>query len=102
MSITLVAVVFALVLGHVAPSLVAAFRQYGWYDAWLRWWGDGARDGAGFWSGRYGIALALAPVLLVVALLQWLLDGPLYGLPGLLFEHGRFTTADTARPESGA
>ena len=86
MSITLVAVVLALVLGHVAPSLVAAFRRHAWYDAWLRWLGEGGRGSAGFWGGRYGIALALAPLLLVVALLQWLLDGPLYGLPGLLFD----------------
>ena len=86
MSITLVAVVLALVLGHVAPSLVAAFRRHAWYDAWLRWLGEGGRGSAGFWGGRYGIALALVPVLLVVALLQWLLDGPLYGLPGLLFD----------------
>lgn len=86
MSITLVAVVLALVLGHVAPSLVAAFRRHAWYDAWLCWLGEGGRGSAGFWGGRYGIALALAPVLLVVALLQWLLDGPLYGLPGLLFD----------------
>ncbi|CAN7496756.1 hypothetical protein LJR143_003243 [Pseudoxanthomonas sp. LjRoot143] len=85
MSITLVAVVLALVLGHVAPSLVASFRQYGWYDAWMHWLGESARDG-GFWKERYGIALALVPVLLVVALLQWSLDGPVYGLVGLLFD----------------
>ena len=48
MSITLVAVVLALVLGHVAPSLVAAFRRHAWYDAWLRWWGEGGRGSAGF------------------------------------------------------
>ena len=85
MSITLVAVVLALVLGHVAPVLVASFRQYGWYDAWLHWLGESARDG-GVWTKRHGIALALVPVLLVVALLQWLLDGPVYGLVGLLFD----------------
>ncbi len=84
MSITLVAVVLALVLGHVAPSLVVAFRQYGWYDAWMRWLGESAHEG-GFWTQQYGIAWALVPVLLVVALLQWSLDGPAYGLPGLLF-----------------
>jgi len=83
MSITLVAVVLALVLGHVAPSLVAAFRQYRWYTAWLRWLGEVAGE---TWSGRFGIALALVPVLLVVALLQWVLDGPVYGLLGLLFD----------------
>ena len=83
MSITLVAVVLALVLGHVAPTLVASFRQYGWYAAWLHWLGEVAGDA---WRGRFAIALALAPVLLVVALLQWMLDGPVYGLIGLLFD----------------
>nr|WP_298120404.1 regulatory signaling modulator protein AmpE [uncultured Pseudoxanthomonas sp.] len=85
MSITLVAVVLALVLGHVAPALVASFRQYAWYGAWLRWLGERS-DGAGVWQGRYGIVLAIVPVLLVVTLLQWMLDSPLYGLPGLLFD----------------
>jgi AmpE protein len=85
MSITLVAVVLALVLGHVAPALVAAFRQYAWYGAWLRWLGERS-GGAGVWQGRYGIVLAIVPVLLVVTVLQWVLDSPLYGLPGLLFD----------------
>jgi AmpE protein len=85
MSITLVAVVLALVLGHVAPSLVAAYRQYGGYQAWVRWL-DASSGGSGIWQGRYGIAIALVPVLLVVALLQWLLDGPVYGLVGLVFD----------------
>lgn len=83
MSITLVAVVLALVLGHVAPTLVAAWRRYPWYTAWLHWLGEGAGE---VWRGRYGILLALVPVLLVVAPLQWLLDGPVYGLLGLLFD----------------
>ena len=85
MSITLVAVVLALVLGHVAPTLVAAFRQYAWYGAWLRWLGERS-GGAGVWQARFGVALALVPVLLVVTVLQWMLDSPLYGLPGLLFD----------------
>lgn len=85
MSITLVAVVLALVLGHVAPTLVAAFRQYAWYGAWLRWLGERS-GGAGVWQARFGIALAIVPVLLVVTVLQWVLDSPLYGLPGLLFD----------------
>ena len=85
MSITLVAVVLALVLGHVAPTLVAAFRQYAWYGAWLRWLGERS-GGAGVWQARFGIALAIVPVLLVVTALQWMLDSPLYGLPGLLFD----------------
>ena len=54
MSITLVAVVLALVLGHVAPTLVASLRRYAWYDAWLHWLGESA---GGAWQARHGIAL---------------------------------------------
>lgn len=85
MSITLVAVVVALVLGHVAPALVTSARQYTWYGAWLRWLGDNLGEGS-FWRGRYGIALALLPILAVVAVFQWVLDGPVFGLVGLLFD----------------
>lgn len=85
MSITLVAVVIALVLGHVAPTLVISLRQYAWYRAWLEWLTRNTGQGAA-WQGRYGITLALVPVLLVVGILQWLLDGPIYGLVGLLFD----------------
>ena len=86
MSITLVAVVVALVLGHVAPALVTAARRYAWYGSWLRWLGAQSGEG-GFWQGRYGIAMALLPPVLVVALLQWMLHSPLFlvGLLGLLF-----------------
>ena len=84
MSITLVAVVVALVLGHVAPALVTSARRYAWYGHWLRWLHTQSGE-SGFWQGRYGIALALLPPLLIVALLQWLLHAPLLGLLGLLF-----------------
>ncbi len=36
MFITLIAVVVALVLGHVAPGPITAMRQYHWYAHWLR------------------------------------------------------------------
>lgn len=84
MSVTLIAVVIALVLGHVAPALVTSARQFHWYGQWLRWW-DQQFTETGFWRGPYGIALALVPPLLAVGLLQWLLREPLFGLPGLLF-----------------
>ncbi len=83
MSITLVAVVIALVLGHIAPALVTAARRYNWYGHWLQWLDTHAGDG--FWRGRYGVVLALLPPLLLVALLQWWLHAPLFGLLGLLF-----------------
>ncbi|TYT26891.1 hypothetical protein FZO89_11845 [Luteimonas viscosa] len=81
---TLLAVVVALVLGHFARDLTAALRSHGWYRAWLRWL-DARFPDDGAWRGRYGIALALVPVLLLVALVQWLLHDTLFGLPSLLF-----------------
>ena len=84
MSITLVAVVIALVLGHVAPALVTSARQFTWFGHWLQWLGTQSGEG-GFWRGRHGIVLALLPVLAGVALLQWLLHAPLLGFLGLLF-----------------
>lgn len=81
---TLLAVVVALALGHVAHSLAVAVRQYGWYQAWLRWL-DARFPEDGFWRGRYGIVLALLPPLFAVALFQVALAGSVYGLPALLF-----------------
>lgn len=84
MSVTLIAVVIALLLGHFAQPFVAALRQYDWYVDWLRWLS--ARFGEGSaWRGRFGIAIALLPPLLVVGLFQVALDAPLLGLVGLLF-----------------
>lgn len=80
---TLLAVVVALVLGHFAQDLTRLLRDHGWYRAWLRWL-DARFPDDGFWRGRGGIALALVPVLLLLALLQWLLHGTLFGLPSLL------------------
>jgi AmpE protein len=87
MAATLIAVVVALVLGHLMPELAVAIRQHGWYDNWLRWLNAQFPEGS-FWRGRFGIALALVVPLLVVGLLQLALDQPLWGLVGLLFDIG--------------
>jgi AmpE protein len=84
MSITLLAVVIALVLGHVAPAMVASLRRFTWYRHWLQWL-DGRFAEGSAWRSRYGIALALAPPLLLVLLVQWALATPLLGVPALLF-----------------
>jgi len=81
---TLLAVVVALALGHLAQPLAVAVRQYGWFDQWMRWL-DGRFPGDGFWRGRYGIALALLPPLLLVGLFQLALDGAVFGLPAIVF-----------------
>jgi AmpE protein len=86
MFMTLAAAVVALVLGHVAQEFAAAVRRHGWFDDWLRWLG--ALFAQGIWQGRWGIALALLPPLLLVALLQWALHAPLLGSLGLLFGIG--------------
>ena len=84
MSVTLIATVIALVLGHLAPSLAASVRQYGWYRDWLSWLDAQFGEGS-FWRSRWGIAIALLPPLLLVGLFQSALDRPLLGLAGLLF-----------------
>lgn len=84
MSVTLISAVVALVLGHLAPSLAASMRQFGWYGDWLRWL-DGRFAEGSFWHGRWGVVVALLPPLLVVGLFQVALDAPLLGLAGLLF-----------------
>lgn len=84
MFITLVAVIAALVLGHVAPAPVAALRQFQWFAHGLEWLGARASEGA-LWRQRYGIWLALLPPVLVVALLQFALWGRLLGLASLVF-----------------
>lgn len=85
MSIALVAVVVALVLGHIAPGAVNALRRHDWFAGWLRWLDERLGADDSFWSGRYGLLVALAPVLLLVALFQLALDAPLLGLAGMLF-----------------
>ena len=84
MSITLLAVVIALVLGHVAPAMVASLRRFTWYRQWLQWLDVRFAEGSA-WRSRYGIALALVPPLLLVLLVQWALATPLLGVPALLF-----------------
>jgi AmpE protein len=84
MAATLIAVVLAIVLGHVAPAFATSVRDYGWFGNWLRWLDSRFPEG-GAWRGRYGIALAVLPPLLLVALFQVALDAPLLGLVGLLF-----------------
>ncbi|MEN1957147.1 hypothetical protein [Luteimonas changyuni] len=81
---TLFAVVVALVLGHLAPWFAAAVRDDGWYRALLRWLDGRFREDA-FWRGRWGLLLALVPVVLAVGFLQWLLHGVAFGLPSLVF-----------------
>ena len=84
MSVTLIATVVALVLGHLAPSLAASLRQYGWYRDWLSWLDTRFGEGS-FWRSNWGIVIALLPPLLLVGLFQSALDRPLLGLAGLLF-----------------
>lgn len=83
MSVTLIAVVIALVIGHTMPSL-ASLRRYDWFVNWLDWLGTQAGDND-VWRSRWGLALALGVPLLLVLLLQLALRNDLFGLPAFLF-----------------
>jgi AmpE protein len=83
MALTLIAVVLALVLGHVVPSLLAV-RRYDWYVAWLRWFAR-LLAGDSTLQGRIGILFAVGLPALAVAAVQLLLDGHGYGLPLFVF-----------------
>jgi len=68
----------------LAPTMVASLRRFTWYRHWLQWLDSHFAEGSA-WRSRYGIALALAPPLLLVLLVQWALATPLLGVPALLF-----------------
>jgi AmpE protein len=85
MSATLIAVIFALALGHLAPALASALRDYGWYRNWLGWLNARFPEGENLWRGRYGVLIAVLPLLALVVLFQIALYTPLAGVAGLLF-----------------
>ena len=79
MALTLIAVVLALVLGHVAPGLVS-MRSYDWFIGWLQWL---ARlfGGQTAWQGRVGLLLGVGLPVVLVAAGQLLIGNRFYGLP---------------------
>lgn len=83
MALTLIAVVLALVLGHVVPGLIV-LRRYGWYVGWLQALGR-IFSGTGVWAGRIGLLVSVGLPVGAVAVVQWLLDGHAYGLPLFVF-----------------
>ena len=85
MSATLIAVVFALVLGHLAPGFAAVVRRHALYADWLRWLAARMTLRPAFWRDRPGILVAVLPPVLLVALVQYGLRTPLAGVLGLLF-----------------
>lgn len=83
MALTLIAVVLALVLGHIAPGLVA-LRRYGWFIAWLQWLGR-LFGGQSAWQGRFGLLLGVGLPVVLVGAVQWFASGHAYGLPAFGF-----------------
>jgi AmpE protein len=83
MSITLIAVVIALVVGHTMPALVA-LRRYDWFIRWLEWLAEQLGDNAA-WRGAFGLLFAVGPPLLLVALVQVALLGDWMGFASFLF-----------------
>jgi AmpE protein len=83
MALTLIAVVLALVLGHVAPGLIG-LRRYHWFIVWLQSLAR-AFGGQTAWQGRFGLLLGVGVPVLAVAAMQLLIGGHFYGLPLFLF-----------------
>ncbi len=84
MSATLIAVIFALVLGHLAPGFAASVRRHDGFGLWLRWLDARFGDGPSVWRGHFGFLFALLPPLLLIGLIQFALHSPLAGVFGLL------------------
>lgn len=83
MSSTLIAVVFALVIGHFLHPL-QALRDYRWSGAWAGWL-DGQVGEQAWWREWHGLLLSLGLPLLLVALVQWRMDGVAFGVPAFVF-----------------
>lgn len=83
MALTLIAVVLALVLGHIVPGLMAV-RRYGWFVSWLGLLGKIFR-GETHWQARFGALIAIGLPIILVAVVQYFLSGLWYGLPGFVF-----------------
>jgi len=78
---TLVAVLVALACGHVAPAAAARLRRFDGFRRWLGWLDA---HGGQAWHGGVGVAIALLPPVILMALLAWAVCGTLFGLPSLL------------------
>lgn len=81
MSATLIAVLLALLLGHVIKPL-ARWRRYEWFDAWLAFL---RRQLPTLVTAGWGILFSLGAPLLLLYLLQARLESCFYGIPAFLF-----------------
>ena len=82
MSATLIAVVFALILGHTAAPLVQ-LRRFGWFTGWLKWLREHI-DG-GWYASAFAMLVSLGLPLALCALIQHGLSDVFFGLPGFVF-----------------
>jgi AmpE protein len=83
MSATLLAVVIALVLGHMVQPL-AGLRQFHWFTHWLHWLSQqaGLRS---VWQGPWAATISIGVPVLVIALLTATLHQRFFGLPLFVF-----------------
>lgn len=86
MATVLLAVILALTLSHAVPAF-AAFRQFGWFDAYVQGRANPFAN-ANAWSGTFGAVFSIGVPVFAVALVQWLVQDWWWGLPEFLFSLG--------------
>jgi AmpE protein len=86
MALTLIAVVIALVLGHIAPSIVK-LRPYGWFVSWVGVLNK-SLNGESLWQGRAAACISVLLPVSIVAVIQYYLSDIAFGFPGFLFALG--------------
>jgi AmpE protein len=83
MTLALLSVVICLLLLSALPEL-AKLRDFSWFSRWLEWLHERLAPN-GFWGSWVGLAIALAPILLLVLWASIALQSVLYGSLGFFF-----------------
>jgi AmpE protein len=78
MTLALLAVLLVLMLGTLAPEL-AKLRQFLWLRSYIEWLSQRLANSA-LWGSEFGLAAVLIPIMVLIRLTGWLLDGHLHGL----------------------
>ena len=80
MTLNFLTIAICLLLLAALPEL-SRLRVFDWFEAWLRWL-NGKLQPNGFWASGAGLAIALAPIALILLAVSLKLNDLLYGILG--------------------